>query len=315
MHVPQRKVARIHWPPCRSLNRCVETYSQHFDRRETFTMQFRLRRCDGEYRWVSDVGVPRYDADGSFVGYIGSCIDVTDQKLAENALADVGRRLIEAQEKERKWIARELHDDINQRIALLSFELDRGCQQLSRSKQDFQEQIRHARESLAEISRDIQALSHRLHSSKLEYLGLVVAAKGFCEELAEQHQVSVDFRHSNVPDAISDEVALCLFRVLQEALQNSVKHSGATHFTVDLQGDPEELRLTVADPGIGFDWNDAFKHRGIGLISMRERLQAAQGHLWIDSEAGRGTTICAQVPLASFTKHSLSEHRPPLVLS
>ena len=106
------------------LKACLDTYTKAFDRREEFTMQYRLRRRDGEYRWVSDTGVPRFNANRSFAGYIGSCIDVTEHKLAEEALSNVSRKLIEAQERERTRIARELHDDVNQRIALLAIELD-----------------------------------------------------------------------------------------------------------------------------------------------------------------------------------------------
>src|SRR6185369_7327956 len=100
------------------LKRCLESYSQAFDQRRSFEIEYRLRRNNGEYRWVFDIGVPRFNQDGSFAGYIGSCLDITDRKLAEEALASVGRRLIEAHEEERTWIARELHDDIVQRIAL-----------------------------------------------------------------------------------------------------------------------------------------------------------------------------------------------------
>jgi signal transduction histidine kinase len=134
-------------------------------------MQYRLRRHDGEYRWVSDIGVPRYNPDGSFAGYIGSCMDVTDRKLAEEALASMGRKLIEAHEEERTWIARELHDDINQRIALLAINLDRW-NQLPGSGADTHEHIQDISQRLSEIGKDIQVLSHRLHSSKLEYLAL-----------------------------------------------------------------------------------------------------------------------------------------------
>ncbi len=104
-------------------NRCLETYTEAFKRRESFEMEYRVRRKDGEYRWVLDNGVPRFDLDGTFAGYIGSCIDITDRKLAEESLATIGRRLIEAHEAERTWIGRELHDDINQRLALLAIEL------------------------------------------------------------------------------------------------------------------------------------------------------------------------------------------------
>ena len=175
------------------LKDCLGTYTLAFDLRESFRMEYRLRRHDGEYRWVLAMGVPRLSLDGSFAGYIGSCLDITDHKLAEEALADVGRRLIEAHEEERTWIARELHDDINQRIALLSVNLEQWAQHPPSSVVEVSNHIGNVRQHLTDLAKDIQALSHRLHSSKLEYLGIVVAAKGFCRELSEQRQVEIDF--------------------------------------------------------------------------------------------------------------------------
>ena len=208
------------------LKGCMDTYTQAFDRREYFQMEYRLRRHDGEYRWLSAIGVPRFNPDHSFAGYIGSCTDVTEHKLAEESLADMGRKLIEAHEEERTWIARELHDDVNQRMALLAVELDRWNQQLPPSAVELHDHIHHAIQRLSNIATDIQALSHRLHSSKLEYLGLVAAAKSFCRELSEQHQVEIDFRDMAIPRSVPKEISLCLFRVLQEALQNAMKYSG-----------------------------------------------------------------------------------------
>jgi len=276
---------------------CLDTYAQAFDRRESFQMQYRLRRHDGEYRWVSDIGVPRLKPDGSFEGYIGSCVDITDSKLAQEALADVGRKLIEAHEEERTWIARELHDDVGQRIALLAIELEQWNQQLPASGVKSRDHIHHARERLLEISKDIQALSHRLHSSKLEYLGIVAAANSFCKELSEQQKVEIDFSHAGIPRSLNKEISLCLFRVLQEALQNAVKHSGERHFKVELQGTSGEIQLTVNDLGVGFDQQDAGNRRGLGLISMQERLRLVGGELSINSQPKRGTTIHARVPL------------------
>ena len=130
-------------------------------------MQYRLRRYDGEYRWILDLGVPRINPDGSFDGYIGSCIDVTDRKLAEEAIAGIGRRLIEAQEQERTRIGRELHDDVNQRLAMLAVELE----QLQKNPSEVQNRVRKLRNETTEISNDVEALSHELHSSKLAVSG------------------------------------------------------------------------------------------------------------------------------------------------
>jgi len=273
------------------LKRCLKVYSEAFDQRQSFAMEYRVRRNDGAYRWILDTGVPRFNANGSFAGYIGSCLDITDRKLAEEALASVGRKLIEAHEEERTWIARELHDDIVQRVVLLTIEL----QQTADETIGLQNHIHQVCRRLSELAGDIQTLSHRLHSSKLEYLGLVGAAKSFCRELSEQRSVRIEFKHSEVPAAIPKEISLCIFRVLQEALQNAVKHSGDQNFVVEMSGTNDGISLTVSDSGIGFDWQDATNRRGLGLISMRERLRLVNGELSIQSEPARGTTVRARV--------------------
>lgn len=273
----------------------LDTYTRCCDLRVPYRMHYRARRRDGEYRWVLDSGVPRFESDGSFAGYIGSVIDVTDQKLAEEALADVGRRLIQAHEDERTWIARELHDDINQRLALATIQVDQLQTQIS--VPEVHEQLAGVRQQLADLSSDVQALSHRLHSSKLEYLGIVAASNSFCRELAKQQKVEIEFRHAGIPRVVPREISLCLFRVLQEALQNAVKHSGARRFTVELYATSEELLLTVSDQGAGFNQQNAITKRGLGLVSMRERVQLLSGEFSIKSQPGGGTSVTARVPL------------------
>jgi PAS domain S-box-containing protein len=272
------------------LKGCMKTYLEAFSDRQSFEMEYRLQRKDEEYRWILDIGVPRFNSDGNFAGYVGSCLDITDRKLAEGALASVGHRLIEAHEEERKWIARELHDDIVQRLAIVVVELD-VC-----DEQGIEDRIRRACALLSNLGTDIQALSHRLHSSKLEYLGLVGAAKSFCRELSEQRNVRIELKHSDMPSTVQKEISVCLFRVLQEALQNAVRHSGGQDFAVEVHGTQDGIRLTVSDSGIGFDWRQAINGRGLGLISMRERLRLVKGEMSIQSEPGRGTTVLACVP-------------------
>jgi len=263
-------------------------------------MQYRLRRHDGEYRWLLDIGVPRFNTDGSFNGYIGSCVDVTENKLAEEAISGMSRKLIEAHEEERTRIARELHDDVNQRIALVGIGLGKIVQDLAESDIEVRRRIQEAQERLTHLGRDVQNLSHRLHSSKLEYLGIVVAARSFCRELSEQHNVDIEFSNADMPEHMPPEIALCLFRVLQEALQNAVKHSGGSRFTVELRGAPDEIRLTVSDTGVGFDRKAAMSDRGLGLISMQERVHLVKGELSIESKPNFGTTIRARVPFSSM---------------
>jgi PAS domain S-box-containing protein len=283
------------------LKRCMATYLESFDRRDSFQMQYRLRRHDGEYRWVFDTGVPRFDEEGFFAGYIGSCIDVTERKVAEEALADLERRVLSAQEEERSRIARELHDDINQRIAILGWELRSLGQASSDGEGEPRISIESVIERLGQIGADIQTISRRLHSSHLEYLGLGTAAEVLCKDLREQQQVEIDFTCEGIPRDLPKDISLCLYRILQEALQNALKHSGARHLRVELVGNAGEVRLTVSDEGVGFDRRRTDRRQGLGLISMRERMRLVHGEFAVESEPGRGTTIRCRVPLGNVT--------------
>jgi PAS domain S-box-containing protein len=281
------------------LERCRKIYCEAFDSRRAFKKECRLRRRDGEYRWVLDNGVPRFLPDGSFVGYIGSCIDVTDHKLAEEALSNVNRRLIQAHEQECTRIAQELHDDINQRIALLAVQLETVKRDLPASAVQLRRGINQALDGVSNLGSDIQALTHRLHSPKLEYLGLERASASFCSEVSVRHKVKIDFYSQNIPKNLPQEISFCLFRVLQEALQNASKHSGSQHLEVVLTGKGEsKIELTVHDSGVGFEPEEAIKGRGLGLANMKERLKLVDGHLSIHSKRDRGTTIHAYVPIS-----------------
>jgi PAS domain S-box-containing protein len=284
------------------LERCLDTYTKAFDRHESFQIEYRLRRHDGKYRSILDSGVPRFNADGSFAGYIGSCIDITEQKLAKEALSTVNQKLIQAHEEERAEIARELHDDINQRLALLAISLEKVQHNPRSSKAEITKDIAEAVKQVQDLGSDVQALSHHLHSSKLEYLGLAAAAAGFCREVSNRQEVEIDFHSENIPKDLPKEASLCLFRVLQEAIQNATKHSGSRHFEVSLSGGSSEVELTVRDFGIGFDPEEAMKGRGLGLTSISERLKLVNGNLSIDSQPQHGTTLLARVPLISRMK-------------
>lgn len=261
-------------------------------------------RCD-EDRWERNGGTvwsrwelrPWTNLDGTRGGLIIFSEDITRRKEMEEALSGMSRKMIEAQEQERTRIARELHDDINQRLALLSVELEAHRKNPPNSAEDMTLVLTGIWKGINDLSYDVQSLSHQLHSSKLEYLGLVAAAKSFCQEFSATQQVEVEFDHDNVPRSVPYEVSLSLFRVLQEALHNALKHSNVRHFVVRLSCSQGQLNLTVSDRGVGFDMDTARTRGGLGLISMRERVRLANGTISIDSKPMAGTSIHVHVPL------------------
>jgi PAS domain S-box-containing protein len=273
-----------------------QTYTESFAERMPFTVAYRVKRHDGEYRWLLDTGAPTFNPDGSFAGYIGSGIDETDRRGAEEALRNVSRKLIDAQEKERKRIARELHDDINQRLAMVAIEL----QQLD-SSPVFQtrrhERIERLVKRTTEISSDLQALSHELHSVTLEHLGLAAAMRSFCNDVGRHQKVKVEFAEKDLPGSIPSEIALALLRVVQEGVHNAVKHSGVRKFHVELVGAPGEIQLTIRDFGVGFDPEQASKGEGLGLLSMKERILPFKGSLSIVSKPKQGTELIVRIPI------------------
>jgi PAS domain S-box-containing protein len=259
-------------------------------------VRYRVIRPDGSVIWLEKTARAFFDANRKLLRTIGIVADITERKQAEEALSSLSQRLIEAQEAERERIARELHDNIAQRLALLEVNL----QQMKQINPDAEEISRYVDELSAqtsEISSDIHDLSHELYSSKLKILGPVAAMRGFCKELSAKQRVEIEFHHDDISRTVPQEISLCLFRILQEALHNAVKHSGVRHFAVELRYTGEAIVLTISDSGVGFDIETAMGGRGIGLTSMQERLKLVNGELAIDSQVERGTTIRARVPL------------------
>jgi len=260
-------------------------------------LEAKIRRKDGQIRTTLD-SAELIEVEGEPC-VLSVFTDITERKQAEEALSSVSRRLIEAQEHERTRIARELHDDINQRIAMLAVDLDQLQQTAPGSSLEIRNRMNGPLQRLSEIGIEIQAISHRLHSSKLEYLGLVTACKSFCREVGDRHKVTVDFAAEDIPPAVPQDVSLCLFRILQESLNNAIKHSGMRHFEVHLGSISGQIQLTVRDSGIGFDADAAMSSLGLGLISMRERVSLVKGTMLIASKPMGGTEISVRVPVIS----------------
>jgi PAS domain S-box-containing protein len=279
--------------------RVLEANKDAMESQKPYAVEFRILWPDGTVRWVAARGKFYYSPEGEPERMLGMSVDFTEHKLAKDALSKVGGRLIEAHEEERTWIARELHDDIGQQLALLANNLALMEQDPPDSAAEIHNRTHEHLKRVREIAADTQAMSHRLHSSKLRLLGIVAAVKSFCRELSEQHKVEIDFTHTDIPPTVPEEISLCLFRVMQEALHNAVKHSGVRHIEVELHGAPDGIDLTVRDAGVGFDPEALANNRGLGLVSMQERVNLVKGTFSIDSRPGHGTTIHVRVPLST----------------
>jgi|HubBroStandDraft_6_1064221.scaffolds.fasta_scaffold30240_3 PAS domain S-box-containing protein len=228
-----------------------------------------------------------------------ACIlqDITERKRAEEALSCLNRTVIEAEERERNRIARNLHEDIGQRLGLLAIRIDQLKNDVPNQAVELLDRMGEVRKQSLEILTDVKATAHELYSPRLEYLGIAGVMRIFCQEFGERKRVEINFNNHNLPSLVLSDVSICLFRVLQEALHNGVKHSGAQKFDVQLWGASDEINLTVSDSGAGFDLDAARKGRGLGLIRIEQRLRLVEGTFSIDSQPNRGTTIHARVPI------------------
>ena len=260
--------------------------------------EWRVVWPDGSVHWIAARAQALKDESGKPSRMLGVNLDITERKLADEALAGMTRKLIEAQEQDRTRIGRDLHDDINQQLALLAVEIDRLRRDPGLSSAKIKSQLTEVRDRIHTVATGVQSLSHQLHSPQLELLGIVGATRSLCREFAARQEVNIDFTHDDVPETVAHEVSLCLFRVLQEALHNAVKHSNVRHYEVRLSRSANELHLTVSDRGIGFDATTAMSGGGLGLVSMRERVRLVNGTIVIDSKPMGGTTIHIRVPFS-----------------
>jgi signal transduction histidine kinase len=235
--------------------------------------------------------------------------EMRKRRLAESTLKEVSRHLIGTAEQERRRIARELHDDVNQKMALLSIELDRLQSDSTLLHPALRERLAHLLQDANAISSDISRVSHELHSSALEFLGLVPALRRLCRDFSEHHETRVAFT-ANETEHVSSDLSLCLFRIAQECLTNVARHSGARSVDVRLAGgDANALQLTVVDDGRGFDASKLDEKGGLGIVSMRERLRLVGGHLTLRTAPAEGTSVLAWVPLPK--REAMSQQTRP----
>jgi len=265
--------------------------------RENFELEYSCVPPNEDIWFLISVTPLRSEAGGAVVTHK----DITERKRDERHMLELSGRLINAQEDERARIARELHDDFSQRLALMGMELEQLSQTVAAADHSVRSRLQTLWERVKELSSDIHRLSHRLHSSKLQHVGLLTAAKNLCEETARKHHIQIEFVHHDMPETISPDIALCFFRIVQEALNNIVKHSGAKQARIEFSGTSFAIRLRIVDAGVGFDPGSRIAHGGLGLASMRERLRIIGGSIAIHSLHMEGTEILAEAPTVSVT--------------
>ena len=274
------------------VERCREIYRRALERRESFQMEYRVREAGGVERWILDTGLPRFSGK-DFDGYVGSAVDITRLGRARAELSNLSRHLMQAHERERAALAKMLHEDVCQRMMALTLRLHslQGAAHDGEAKAV----VADISEKLASLVGEIAAVSDPVHK-RLELLGLTTAGRRFCENLSARYHVAIHFQDEDVPRYLPSDIALALFRVLQEATVNAVVHSAAHEVWVSVRGTAAEIRMQIVDRGVGFDTQCAVPS-GIGLVAIRERLKLVNGDSVIVSRPGEGTRVEARVPL------------------
>jgi signal transduction histidine kinase len=250
--------------------------------------------------------VPRFSSNGAFCGYIGSCIDITERKQAEMSSLELSGHLLRAQEEERARIARELHDDISQRMAFLQIGLEQ-FENIPKLSANNRKELHDLARVASDLSSDLHSLSHQLHPTRLELQGLVAAMGSLCREISDQHRLQIKFVSHQVPGEIPRAVGLCLYRIAQEALRNVAKHGDTLDAKVELSISDQGIDLCISDSGTGFNPQSVHLKGGLGLLSMRERVRLIEGQLSIESRPLRGTQVRVHVPLSANTTHRGSD--------
>jgi PAS domain S-box-containing protein len=272
--------------------RWAAQYDSAFAAHRSFTREYRLRRNDGVYRWVLESGLPRYGSNAEFLGYIGSCIDITDRKEAEDRVRQMSAQLLHAQETERFRIGQELHDDLAQRAAALSM----GLKHLARTSDEREKLVfEELQEQSMDLCRGIALISHQLRPAALETLGLAAALRSLCSQSTSDTHTITLYCNRNLPQ-LSDVTAISLYRIAQEAIRNALKHSGAARVDVELGVSRSTVILSIKDNGCGFVVEPAALS-GLGLSGMAERMRNVNGNLNIVSAPGQGTTVQVTVPI------------------
>ena len=296
------------------LVRVRQAITRSLDRNEPLSVEYRIMPDDDCMKWIYSSGRPHFKHNGEPNRLLGVSIDITDRKIMEeklreseiilrNSQKDLQRlagRLISVKEEELRRLSRELHDDLTQRLAVLAIEAGKLELQTDNKKVSFPETIQKIsgiKEQLIKVSEDVHRISRQLHPTILDDLGLVRAIESECAALIQRENIEIIFMKEDVPDRLPDDVSLCLYRIVQEGLNNCICHSGTNRCEVVLKGTDDTICLAVKDKGMGFNPVEVRDKPGLGLSSMRERALLVGGHFKVDTEPGRGTTIHVTIPV------------------
>jgi PAS domain S-box-containing protein len=284
--------------------RVHQTVQQAMQSGEELVIEYRVLRADGSVRWIASRGRQQQTTVGKPSSMMGVSVDVSERKQAEDTLRrqeqDLSRltgKIINAQEEALRRLSRELHDDLTQRLAALALDAALIEKQLNPAQPQVVQNLKDLRTNLSEVAEEVHDLSRQLHPSILDDLGLVQAVQAECAAFSKKTGIALSFMPDAIPDSVPQPLALCLYRVIREGLQNIAKHSGAAAASITLQGLSDGIRLLIQDKGIGFDPNEVKKKAGIGLSSMRERVRLINGTISFKSKPGQGTEIEVSIPL------------------
>ena len=260
-----------------------------------YDIEFRIILPDGRVHWIgSRVYVEFSEGRPSMLR--GVDIDITERKFADQAIHELSGRLINSREEERSRIARELHDDVSQKLAIMCLEIDL-LRPFATNNEAAEVQVDKLAQGAKNLFQDVHRISHELHPATLEQLGLLQSLEKLCRDISASGAVTVEFTSEGASFEVPNDIALCLYRVAQEALQNVVKHSNANIAKVKLALRNQQISITISDEGTGFDQQDAGNYASLGLVSMRERILSVGGAISIRSVAGAGTSVEATVPI------------------
>ena len=287
----------------------MDTLEQRFIAEEAIT------DSTGRVRWLQTVKRPLVGEDGTAQQVLGSATDITTRRQAEEDLRRseaalrqsqkdlrlLAAKLLTGQEEERRRLAREMHDDVSQRLAALAIETGRLEQAVEGENEHLQVGLQALSRQVIDLSNDVHDISHQLHPSILEDLGLEDALASECKGFTRREHIQVQFHADRVPSTLPPDLALCLYRITQEGLRNIAKHAKTDHARVSLAGNGTMLTLTIEDDGCGFDRAEVTGHRGLGLASMAERARMIQAELEVESQPDQGTRIRVSTPVGSVS--------------